>query len=155
MAMSAKWIDELFGRLSVRYGAAFLRQWPDADPAVVKADWMSVLSGCSGQDIAYALQYLPEGLPPNAMQFRAIARRAPPPEVPRIEGPKADQARVAELVAKVGKAPDDGLTPSQRVAYVLRKKLADGVRLTPAQRAQLAALDRLHGVFHPSDEATA
>lgn len=154
MAMSAKWIDELFGRLSVRYGAAFLRQWPDADPAVVKADWMSVLSGCSGQDIAYALQYLPEGLPPNAMQFRAICRRAPAPEVPRIEGPKADPGRVAALVAQAGKAPADGLTPAHRVAYVLRKKLADGVKLTLAQRAQLDAIDRMHGIGR-QDEAAA
>lgn len=154
MAMSAKWIDELFRRLSVRYGAAFLRQWPDADPSVVKADWMSVLSGCSGHDIAYALQYLPEGLPPNAMQFRAICRRAPAPEAPRIEGPKADPGRVAALVAQAGKAPADGLTPAHRVAYVLRKKITDGVKLTLAQRAQLDAIDRMHGVGR-DDEAAA
>ena len=146
MSIPASWVDELFTRLTVRYGAAFTRQYDGLDLKVVKADWAAVLSGCSGQDIHYALQYLPEGLPPNSMQFRAIARRAPAPQAPRIEGPKANPERVAELVGKVGKPPADGMTPAQRVAYVLRKKLADGVSLTLAQHAQLEALDRMHGV---------
>lgn len=153
MSIPALWVDELFTRLTVRYGAVFTRQYDGLDLKVVKADWAAVLSGCSGQDIHYALQYLPEGMPPNVMQFRAVARRAPAPEVPRIEGPKADPARVAALVAQAGKAPADGMTPAHRVAYVLRKKLADGMRLTPAQRDQLAALDRMHGVSRAEEVA--
>ena len=33
MSLPAAWVDQLFARLATRYGAAFMRQWPDADPA--------------------------------------------------------------------------------------------------------------------------
>jgi hypothetical protein len=72
MPLQASWVDNLFARLTVRYGAAFLRQWPDADLAVVKADWADVLDGCRGESIGYALRYLPN-TPPNAL--RAASRR--------------------------------------------------------------------------------
>ena len=60
MPAPASWIDHLFGRLSVRYGDAFRRQWPDADIDAVKADWANVLDGVAGDSIGYALRYLPE-----------------------------------------------------------------------------------------------
>lgn len=143
MPISKSLIDELFARLGIRYGSAFMRQWPDANPDVVKADWAEVLSGLRGTDIGYALKYLPDGMPPNALQFRAIARRAPEPNEPRLEAPKADPARVAAIVAKLAEKPADGMSPAERVAYVLRKKIADGVKLTPAQKAQLTAIERM------------
>ena len=49
MALPSSWVDHLFARLTVRYGAAFLRQWPDTDLAVVKADWADVLDGVRGE----------------------------------------------------------------------------------------------------------
>ena len=49
MALPSSCVDHLFARLTVRYGAAFLRQWPDTDLAVVKADWADVLDGVRGQ----------------------------------------------------------------------------------------------------------
>lgn len=143
MSIPVSWMDSLFARLIVRYGAVFTRQYEGLDLAAVKADWADVLSGCKGTDIGYALKYLPEGMPPNAMQFRAICRRAPDANPPRLEAPKADPARVAAIVAKLAEKPADGMSPAERVAYVLRKKIADGVKLTPAQKAQLAAIERM------------
>ena len=58
MPLPELWVDHLFAKLSVRWGAAFMRQWPDTDPALVKADWSEVLDGCGGDSIAYALRYL-------------------------------------------------------------------------------------------------
>ena len=56
MALQSSWVDALFARLALRYGAAFLRQWPDVDVVVLKPDWAEVLDGVSGHAIAYALE---------------------------------------------------------------------------------------------------
>lgn len=144
MALPSSWVDHLFARLTVRYGAAFLRQWPDTDLSVVKADWADVLDGVRGEAISYALRYLPSDKPVNAMQFREVCRRAPPVELPRIEaGPevKADPKRVAELVAKVCAPPDDDMTPAERVAAGLRARMKAGERLSGAQLAMLRSCE--------------
>lgn len=39
MPLPHRWVEHLFARLAVRYGGAFLRQYGDADPALVQADW--------------------------------------------------------------------------------------------------------------------
>lgn len=75
--LPSAWVDLLFAKLSVRYGVQFMRQYGDLDPALVKADWSEVLAGFGGEEISYGLKYLPEDRPPNAMQFRALCRRAP------------------------------------------------------------------------------
>lgn len=80
MALSPVLLDSLFAKLTVRWGGAFLRQWPDTDIEFVKADWAEVLEGFKREDLLYALKYLPI-LPLNALQFREICRRAPRTEV--------------------------------------------------------------------------
>jgi hypothetical protein len=84
------------------YGQAFLRRWTDLDLNAVKSDWSHELSGFENHPkaIAWALQNLPEK-PPTVLDFKFIARRAPPDELPRLEAPKADPARVAEELAKL------------------------------------------------------
>lgn len=143
MPLPASWVDHLFAKLSVRYGAAFLRQWPDADPALVKADWAEVLEGFDGASLAYALRYLPTERPPNALQFRDICRRAPVAEAPKIEhdAPRADPERVARIVAKLAEPIADDMTPAQRVAANLRERQKRGERLTSAQLSMLQACE--------------
>jgi hypothetical protein len=97
MALNRKWIDQIFARLSVRYGSAFLGRWTNAgiDLELVKADWAEELAGFerNPEALKHALQHLPVE-PPNVMQFRALANGAPPPELPRLPEPKADPERV-------------------------------------------------------------
>lgn len=142
MALPASWVDHLFGRLSVRYGAAFLRQWPDTDPALVKADWADVLDGVRGESISYALRYLPVS-PPNAIQFRDVCRRAPAPDSPALTAPekKADPQRVASIMARLSMATEDRDTMAERCA----RKIAEiaqsrGGVLSMPQRQQLQAM---------------
>lgn len=141
MSLPASWVDHLFAKLSVRYGAAFLRQWPDADPVTVKADWAEVLSGFDGASIAYALRYLPV-TPPNALQFRDICRRAPD-TTPALPAPelRPQPERVKAILADVLKAPQDQ-TPAERVASGLRARMAAGETLNAAQRAMLEACEK-------------
>jgi len=144
MRPNASRVDQLFAKLSVRYGDAFLRQWSGADPEIVKADWAEVLDGFSDSAIHYALRYLPTQ-PPNANAFREICRRAPEHEQARIAGPtvRPDPARVRQLIASVTEAKRDGFTPAERVAARLREiEAANGGVLSEAQRHMLNACER-------------
>jgi hypothetical protein len=104
MPMPAAWVDHLFAKLTIRYGDAFMRQWRDANPALVKSDWAEVLDGISGPTLQYAIANL-TNTPPNAMQFRDLCRTAPGPNVyalPRpAHDPTLDPARIDAALRKM------------------------------------------------------
>ena len=105
MSLSIKAIDHLFSRLMVTYGHDFTRRWEGQDEMAVKACWSHELSGyAGGRDnmlpIAWALENLPEKAP-NVIEFRNLCRRAPLPEVPRLEAPRADPERVRAVLAQL------------------------------------------------------
>lgn len=143
MPLPQRWVEHLFAKLSVRYGVAFLRQYGDADPALVRADWAEVLDGTSGTSLSYALRYLPS-TPPHALQFRDMCRRAPAPEAPRIahEATPADHARVLAIVGQLTRpAASAHLSPAQQcAAHILRIAADRGGKLSPPQRQQLQAM---------------
>ena len=103
MSLPSSWIDALFAKLTLRYGNAFMDQWRNADPALLKADWADVLGGFDAHPdaIKYALANLPEK-PLNAIQFRNIARLSPLPKVTMLDAPPVDpeKRRVALALAK-------------------------------------------------------
>lgn len=74
----------------------------DIDLNAVKSDWAHELAGFEHHPkaIAWALQNLPEKAP-TVLEFKFIARRAPPDELPRLEAPKADPGLVAAELAKL------------------------------------------------------
>ncbi len=94
-------IEAIFAKLAVRYSAAWLRQWDGVDMALVKADWADELHGFGKnlEPLRYALRHLPERCP-NVAQFKAVANSCPPPELPRLEAPRASGNVVAEQLAK-------------------------------------------------------
>jgi len=101
MSLPSAWTDKIFAKLSLAYGRDFIGRWEGIDLGDVKTDWSHELSGFDAhpEAIAYALANLPQK-PPTVIEFRAIARRAPLPEAPRLEAPKADPAKVAAEIAK-------------------------------------------------------
>lgn len=103
MPLPAAWVDALFARLSLRHGAAFMRQYEGLDPELVKRDWADVLSGFAARPhaIAYALDHLPPDRPVNALQFRALARLAPEPPQPALARPKPDPERLRDALARL------------------------------------------------------
>ena len=134
MSLPAAWVESLFARLTVRYGAAFMRQYADLDAASVKADWGDVLGGFAGKPeaIRYALDHLPSDRPLNAMQFRAICNAAP------IDAPlaitnevRADPQKVADLVSAI-KTPQP--RDLRQWARDLKAAEESGVKLSMAQR---------------------
>lgn len=103
MSLPAAWVNALFDKLTLTYGQQFLRRWQDVDLNAVKSDWSHELAGFANhpEAIAWALQNLPTDSPPTVIQFRAIARRAPTPDVPRLEVSKAGADRVAAELRKL------------------------------------------------------
>lgn len=103
MSLPQPWVDRVFDKLTLVYGQSFLRRWADIDLAAVKADWAHELSGFQQHPraIAWALQNLPPEKPPTVLEFRALARKAPAEELPRLEAPTADKGRVDAELAKL------------------------------------------------------
>lgn len=144
MSLPAAWVDALFHRLAVRYGASFARQWEGLDLAAVKADWADELAYYADHPaaIAGALRELPADFPPNAMQFRALCARALP-AAPALPAPevRAEPERVRELIAQAVDATRDLRTPAQRcVANIHRAAAERGGKLTIPQKQQLQAM---------------
>lgn len=134
MSLPVSWVDRIFEKLTLTYGQQFLRRWSDIDLNAVKSDWAHELSGFEQHPkaIAWALQNLPAETPPTVLQFKFLARRAPPDELPRLEAPKADANRVAEELAKlapVRRLPVVGANTDW--AHAIVAKHDSGLRVTP------------------------
>lgn len=103
MSLHIKAIDRLFERLGATYGAQWTRQWQDIPMVDVKTAWAHELDVFSGSlhRLAWALENLPARCP-NAIEFKALCRQAPAPEVPQLPEPKADPQRVMAELSKLG-----------------------------------------------------
>lgn len=144
MSLPAAWIDALFARLTVRYGAAFMRQYEGIPLDAVKSDWAAVLGGFDGEDIKHALGSLPADWPPTVMQFRALCNNRPRQDEPlRIDGPPPDPARVAALIQRMVDAPQATRGPASVIARL--REIAQTRPLTQAQRQALAECERRMG----------
>lgn len=140
------WVDRLFAKLTVRYGQAFMRQYADLDPALVKADWAEVLAGFESNTdpLRYAIENLPDS-PPSAMQFRAIARRSPPPPVTALPSPSTDKPpqQIRELAHRLRRRPT--LPAQECIDNIERRVRANGGRITEPQRYMVAHCLRVPG----------
>lgn len=98
-----KAIDRLFQRLGATYGTSFERSLGDTPVMDSKSVWAHELSQFKNSlhRVAWALENLPERCP-NVIEFKNLCRAAPAPDVPLLEEPKADPARVAAELAKLG-----------------------------------------------------
>jgi len=128
------WVERLFDKMTLIYGQSFLRRWQDIDLEAVKADWAHELAGFAQhpKSIAWALQNLPADKAPTVLEFRALARKAPPEVLPQLEAPKADPDRIAAELAKLGPVVnepkrDDGREWARRIVA----KHESGLRVAP------------------------
>ena len=103
MSLPAKWVEALFTKLTLAYGRDFLARWEGLDICDVKTDWGHELAGFVNhpEAIAYALANLPAKAP-TVLEFRALSRRAPVKDAPRLESPAANPERVRAELAKLG-----------------------------------------------------
>ena len=132
MSLPAAWIDKIFERLSIRYGRDFLNRWEGMPITDVKTDWGNVLEGFEAHpdSIRWALENLPDSKAPTAQDFRAICRRAPTPDMPRLEAPKADMARVNAELAKLHSTAAPKFDPKDWARRILAEVDA-GYKVSP------------------------
>ena len=139
MSLPLPWVERIFEKLTLVYGQAFLRRWADIELNKVKSDWSHELAGFdrAPQAIAFALANLPEA-PPTVVQFKSIARQAPPAEVPQLPQPKADPARLAAELSKLDeirvKVVNQPTGDMKAWARRLRAREVAGDRLSSFQR---------------------
>lgn len=93
-------VDQLLRRLVATYGRRFWLQYEGAEASDVRAIWARELAGYTERPevFAWAFENLPEQ-PPNAIEFRNLCRRAPPPPTKALPEPPADPQKVAEAIA--------------------------------------------------------
>jgi hypothetical protein len=131
-----KYIEALFLRLEVVYGAAFNRQWRDEIIPAVKANWVETLGTIlqKPEMLDYAFSNLPVDRPPrNAMEFREIALRMPEPTRLALPPPKADKSKVDAAIASM-RRPKDASGHPKEWAWKLKEREESGARLTIAQK---------------------
>jgi hypothetical protein len=141
MAIPAAWVDELFTRLTVRYGQSFMRQYTSAtvSPDDVRSDWANVLHGCTGDQIAYGLEHLSPDHAPNAMQFRALCRSKPDTSMPALPAP--NPAGLKRLAAPLAPLRDIGRSSVDDLLAFHRGRRDRGEPMSVAQRAWLKAAE--------------
>lgn len=134
MSLPASWVDKIFTKLALAYGRDFLARWEGLEISDVKTDWGHELAGFSShpEAIAYALAHLPTKAP-TVIEFRDIARKAPAPDVPRLEVSAAGRERVtAELqkLAPLRVRPEAGSGKDHKAwARVLVQRAGAGERI--------------------------
>lgn len=133
-ALPDAWVARIFDKLTVTYGAAWLRKWEGADVAAVRADWGHELRGFqqSPNAIKHALEHLPPADPPTVLQFRDLCLKAPQFNPPKLPPPPADPAIVAKALSCVKRV---GEREDRAWARALREREQRGAKLTPAVRA--------------------
>ena len=135
MSMPMKAIDRLFERLAATYGSQWVKQWQEVPMQDVKNAWATELSafGSSLNRVAWALENLPSRCP-NAIEFKAICRQAPLPDMPQLPEPKADPARIASELSKLAPIRQAALSPKidhKAWAKRLMARHDQGDRLNP------------------------
>ena len=96
-------VDYIFSVCAATYGSAWDRSLGQAPIADTKTAWLLSVSPFknSKKRVMWALENLPERCP-NPVEFRSLCRAAPMPEMTALPEPKADPARVAAELAKLG-----------------------------------------------------
>lgn len=131
-----EWVDEIFKRLTIRFGTGFTNKYAGLNMEDVKVDWQRCLAGFQANPnaISYAFDHLSDASP-NANHFRDLCRQAPSPKFDALPAPTAadspaQRQAISELVKRACKAPKDPL----EWARSLKAREEAGERLTLYQR---------------------
>lgn len=139
MSLSIKAIDRLFQRLNATYGSDFLGRYKGTPEEDLKTVWAHELAGFENHlhSLAWALENLPERAP-NVIEFRNLCRKAPEVDLPRLQEPKADLARVNAELAKLAPIKEALKSTSKHDpkewAYLLQARDKSGERLNATVR---------------------
>lgn len=129
------WVESLFSRMAIRYGALWLNHWQGIDLDAVKLDWATELAGLSNEALKFGVVNLPLDKPPTLGQFKALCLRSPV-GVQRMltNDVKADPQRVKQLAEKARLATALKRSKNRlQWAYDLQEREKNGEHLNAAQ----------------------
>jgi len=139
--LPSDWVDQIFKKLSIRYGRQFMARWDGINEAEVKSDWADVLGGFLRRPdaIAFALDNLPADYPTTATQFRDLCNTTPAEREVFRALPLSREPMPARLLAMLDKLKEPGDVDAQYAspkgwAYRLRDREAAGQTLGAQQR---------------------
>lgn len=139
-------VSGVHARLLVRYGAAWVHAYPaDVGQDAIAADWRDQMRGLTPAQVRWALEHLPEDRPPNAGQFRALARQMPRPAEPAKLPPPAvpeGRRRIAEAMRegiRLAQQARGGMSEREWALHRLEQRVAAG-GATVAQREALRVM---------------
>lgn len=95
-------LNRIFKRMAATYGAAWDRSIGSAPIDDIREIWAHELAGFASKlgDIAWGLENLPEKCP-NVLEFRALCRRAPAPELKQLQSPPANPERMKAAMTEL------------------------------------------------------
>lgn len=138
MPLPSKAIDRLWDRLVATYGRSFIDMYPGLKADAVKASWAHELApyGQRLDAIAWALDNLPER-PPNVIQFRALCRQAPRPQLQALPPPKPNPERLRAEMERINVILKAKVVGGRDWVENLRARVERGYQPTPEQAAML------------------
>ena len=113
MALHLRFVDEIHGRLLVRYGSKWINLWAGVPEQAVKADWSEQLANVTPDGVRFALANLPEDHPPNAAQFRALCMTQQRTERQAVALPAPSREGLQRIARELGAAKVNKETPEQ------------------------------------------
>lgn len=139
MALDASLVEDVHAALLVRYTDAWVRKYEyvgEQNMQLVRDDWAEVLDGLSPEALWHALKNLPATFPPNAAEFRDLAREYKAPakaETKRLEAPRYhDSKRWREAFERLGELQRE--RGPLTWAYELQEREKRGDDLLQSQR---------------------
>ena len=133
MTLPRKWVDEIFARLSVRYGKSFMNRWEGLDIELVKDDWAEELAGFHQwpEAIKYAFDHMDSEKPPTVSAFKDLARKAPPKQVAALEAPTVDQKKMNKALVEIKSATQQKTVDHKAWARKIIHRHQAGEKLNP------------------------
>jgi hypothetical protein len=157
-ATSVELAERVFRRLAATYCAEWHHAIAGTPVVDVKTAWAHELSGFLAtretmKSVAWALANLPERVP-NAIAFRNLCRQAPVTPAALLDAPRADPARVAAELAKLG-AVREVQSPTQPKAWAKRiiSRHAGGEKMSPMVLAMARAATRYEAFYDVHGQA--
>jgi len=101
--------DYIFSNMSAMFGAAFLNNWREVDPVMVRQVWKQACGiGLTYRPkMDYALQYMNHDKPPSALAFAKLLTEGP--AIPDKPHSIITKQRTAEEVAATARAKEEAL----------------------------------------------
>lgn len=129
MSLPIEWIEGLFKRMLGIYGNRFTRMWEGLEIEDVKRQWAAELANSRGESLKYALEHLPESMPPTLLEFKRLCSQAPESSANLLPAPKLDREQALKRATELRVNLGGDIADSKAWARRILKRVEHGARL--------------------------